>query len=103
MDSKDAKKVKKSEFNIKKQINKESSYKSKYSLLKSYEDIDFFSPNYMDLAVEKAYYKEKRNLVTMSNNRRIFNSTLDIASLFLDYPIYFSNILDYRFRMYPGS
>lgn len=38
---------------------------------------------------------------TIRGRRQLFNTNIDIGRVFRDFPLYYSTMLDYRFRMYP--
>jgi hypothetical protein len=46
---------------------------------------------------------EKKKLVILLQQRQIFLSICELAEIYQGFPIYFTNSLDYRLRMYPWS
>jgi hypothetical protein len=47
------------------------------------------------------YYTHIKDLKERTRLRKLHNTTIKFAELFIDFPIYFSNTYDYRLRMYP--
>lgn len=77
---------------------------------KNYKKEDFFKEIYSKFQITETMFinnfkalNHQKKLEEMTIQRLIFSSMISMAEIYIGFPIYFLNKVDYRLRIYPWS